>query len=573
MINKIELHDFKNVKEFNTELKSINILIGENNSGKSSVLQGIHFSLMAEVIRRKNGMETVSENDLLYLPSSNIICLRHDHPYTVSTGNNSNLTVYMKEKNDDEDDSKISIEIRKGRNPGNLSIKTNGSNVIRNKMFQGSKLYSMYVPGISGIPIKETLVSRAVLRSAVARGDANMYIRNIMYYLKIDGKLEELNKYLKAVFQDITIRIPFNPDNDINIQVDIGIKTYEGKNIDVPIEQAGTGMLQILQILAYVLYFEPKLLLLDEPDEHLHPNNQRILAEVLEKISEEKGIQIILCTHSRHLLAALGDSGKIIWMKDGKIKDENADVNKFEILMDIGALDKFDEILGGKYQCVYLTEDSNVQMSEILLKHNGIEDTLVFPFKRCGNIAMVMMLAEFIHQVTPNCYIVIHRDRDLLLDKEVEEVCKKIQGDKIIPFITEQSDIEAYFVTAKHISRVLGIEKTQAEEWIDELIKENETEIIIDYSNKRNEAHKSNIYTRRKSPEKWTDAKKTLDDAKKKNGGKIPPELVKGKFLKKKINGAMKKKWGYERQIISDSDAIDSPRLKEIAELLRENKL
>ena len=61
----------------------------------------------------------------------------------------------------------------------------------------------------------------------------------------------------------------------------------------------------------------------------------------------------------------------------------------------------------------------------------------------------------------------IHIYRDLLLDKEVEEVCKKIQGDKIIPFITEQSDIEAYCVTAKHISRVLGIEKTQAEEWID----------------------------------------------------------------------------------------------------------
>ena len=67
--------------------------------------------------------------------------------------------------------------------------------------------------------------------------------------------------------------------------------------------------------------------------------------------------------------------------------------------------------------------------------------------------------------------------------------------------------------------------------------------------------------------------KENLGWCKEKNGGKIPPELVKGKFLKKKINGAMKKKWGYERQIISDSDAIDSPRLKEIAELLRENKL
>ena len=44
MINKVELSDFKNVQSFSTGLSSINILIGENNSGKSSVLQGIHFS-------------------------------------------------------------------------------------------------------------------------------------------------------------------------------------------------------------------------------------------------------------------------------------------------------------------------------------------------------------------------------------------------------------------------------------------------------------------------------------------------------------------------------------------------
>ena len=31
----------------------------------------------------------------------------------------------------------------------------------------------------------------------------------------------------------------------------------------------------------------------------------------------------------------------------------------------------------------------------------------------------------------------------------------------------------------------------------------------------------------------------------------------------------MKKKWGYERQIISDSDAIDSPRLKKLTELVK----
>ena len=167
-------------------------------------------------------------------------------------------------------------------------------------------------------------------------------------------------------------------------------------------------------------------------------------------------------------------------------------------------------------------------------------------------------------------YHYTHRDRDLLLDKEVDEICENIKGDKIIPFVTEQSDIEAYFVTAKHISQILEIEETEAKQWIDELIKENESEIIIDYSNKRNEAHKkSKIYTRKNSPERWIDAKKTLAKAREGYDGKIPPELVKGKFLKRKINGSMRKKWGTNKNIIVDSDAIDSPKLREIAELVK----
>lgn len=210
MINKVELSDFKNVQSFSTGLSSINILIGENNSGKSSVLQGIHFSLMAEAVRRKTSTDTVRESDLLYLPSSELIYLRHNQPYTVSTGKNSMLNIYMKEKDDSETDEQISISIRKGRNPGNISVHTVGSAVIRNRLFQSNKLYSMYVPGISGIPIQETLVSRAVLRTAVARGDANMYIRNILYYLKDDGKLKELNEWINTVFPNVLIQIPFN---------------------------------------------------------------------------------------------------------------------------------------------------------------------------------------------------------------------------------------------------------------------------------------------------------------------------------------------------------------------------
>lgn len=40
---------------------------------------------------------------------------------------------------------------------------------------------------------------------------------------------------------------------------------------------AGTGFLQVAQIFAYLLHFKPKLLLIDEPDSHLHPGTQERL--------------------------------------------------------------------------------------------------------------------------------------------------------------------------------------------------------------------------------------------------------------------------------------------------------
>ena len=68
MISHIKLEQFKKVTNFETDLDDINVLVGANNSGKSSVLQGIQFTIMAEVVRRNLGGTTVAQDSLLYLP-------------------------------------------------------------------------------------------------------------------------------------------------------------------------------------------------------------------------------------------------------------------------------------------------------------------------------------------------------------------------------------------------------------------------------------------------------------------------------------------------------------------------
>ena len=55
----------------------------------------------------------------------------------------------------------------------------------------------------------------------------------------------------------------------------------------IPLELVGAGALQAIQLVAYATMNDPGLLLLDEPDAHLHPSNERLLAASLLKIAEQ----------------------------------------------------------------------------------------------------------------------------------------------------------------------------------------------------------------------------------------------------------------------------------------------
>lgn len=197
MISHIKLEQFKKVTNFETDLDDINVLVGANNSGKSSVLQGIQFTIMAEVVRRNLGGTTVAQDSLLYLPSSDFSVLRHGSPYTNYSGYTSTLSLTSDSETNGVNDS-FQITLSKGRNYGNISISAVGNNKFRQQVTSYKELYSAYTPGLAGIPLSERLVSPAVLRNAAANGDANLYLRNILYYVAVKKELAKLNQYIQT---------------------------------------------------------------------------------------------------------------------------------------------------------------------------------------------------------------------------------------------------------------------------------------------------------------------------------------------------------------------------------------
>ena len=61
VITKLRLRKFKKVDDVKLDLQSLNVIVGGNNSGKSSVLQGIHFSVIAAIASRETRRNTFTQ--------------------------------------------------------------------------------------------------------------------------------------------------------------------------------------------------------------------------------------------------------------------------------------------------------------------------------------------------------------------------------------------------------------------------------------------------------------------------------------------------------------------------------
>jgi len=338
------------------------------------------------------------------------------------------------------------IIIRKGRNR-NITVAIEGKE-LGLKLQKIEEPFSIYVPGLAGIPVVEEYKNPGIVRKAAARGDANNVFRNILWLLKQNSSSwQHFVDDFNSVFSDKKIDVNFNPDRDDYIACTV--KTL-GK--DLPVDSAGTGVLQAIQILSYVNVYKPKLLILDEPDAHLHPNNQRKLAKMLVDLSEKRDFQVILTTHSRHLLDELSDSAKIHWIRDGKrVEEENFD--EVKVLMEIGALDKGDRLRSGNTQCVLLTEDTDTKPIETLLEASGfrLDAVDIWSYKGCSKVDTALVLAAFIKEHAPATNILLHRDRDYLTTEEAEDFRRDVEAsNKIECFLTNGTDTESHFLSPEH---------------------------------------------------------------------------------------------------------------------------
>lgn len=79
----------------------------------------------------------------------------------------------------------------------------------------------------------------------------------------------------------------------------------KGSNQEILITNEGFGINQVVYMLTKLYLKDKKIILIEEPEIHLHPSIIRKLAKIMCKIVEEENKQIILTTHSEVFVSSL----------------------------------------------------------------------------------------------------------------------------------------------------------------------------------------------------------------------------------------------------------------------------
>lgn len=444
-LKSLVIRNFKTLVDITITFQDINVLVGANNSGKSSVLQAIHFATSISQSRNliKN-LEPFDENDEDHLIiSQEQLIYTPIHSLENLCGNASTSDKILVEATLNSEE-KAWLEIANNQNKS-LSVKLKGNSCV-NKLGDVQKLFSIYVPGLAGISKVETYLSWGSLIRNIARGDANLVLRNVLYHLY--ERLEKTGwvlflETIKKIFQDVDIEVSFNRTIDEFINVKI-----IQNNKALPIDSVGTGFLQTLQILSYIYLFDPSVILLDEPDSHLHPNNQRALTKVLNEIAQERGTQIIIATHSRHILDALSSANKI-WLSHGAARICS---DSIDVLVELGALDNAEGLLTQGIRFVFLTEDEDDKFLKNFLL-SFLEESVfrIWSYKGCSNINTSKALGKFIKDISLKTQVVVHRDSDFLDDTYKVSLREQYKKHSLEVFFTSGVDIESYFCRVEHL--------------------------------------------------------------------------------------------------------------------------
>lgn len=282
---------------------------------------------------------------------------------------------------------------------GDASVKPKGTVTIENK----GKIETFSLPDISKDEEYYQAFSNVIFHKANDKSSVNQLqdeiIRYVDKYVYVLGKtsFEAYNK-IQALIEDIF--------SNFNLQVRFkGIDENKKliftnmNNEEFGIEGLSSGEQQILSKVfpLFTDSMKEHVILIDEPEDSLHPSWQAHLIPILRRCAKSNDCQIILATHSPQIIASVRKEEIRIFTRgnDGYVKVGTCSESPYgwtieKVLMEIQGVDyiRVPEVEDGLNELTRMVEQNQYDTDEFKKKLSDMETTIGFADKDLALIRM-----------------------------------------------------------------------------------------------------------------------------------------------------------------------------------------
>lgn len=349
MITSISLENFKCYQGKETfPTTKINVLYGMNGRGKSTLLQAL--LLFYQTLLDKNTISKLQlKGKILNIGTFSDAVNRYSKSETFGIdlvdpiehvrtqyGKDSNLTMagltslFVNEKNYfDEHSTSLDTEGREGLQSSKKTLGVIDKSSIR----MLNTLEHMAYVSADRVGPKEFVERKPIDKSDVGVQGENSYQ---IIESQGDGFVSKVQAELDFILGGASLKVSSSEDRSI---IQLYLDSVNGTDGYKPIN-VGFGYSYVLPIVLSVLLAEEgSVLILENPEAHLHPAAQSRIVSFILKKAIEKDLQVFMETHSDHVV-----NGLRIAVKKGEINHDDVSILHFERGADEMASPSFEQI-------------------------------------------------------------------------------------------------------------------------------------------------------------------------------------------------------------------------------------
>ena len=294
MIRKVVLRRFKRFEEVTFEIPGHVVLAGPNNAGKTTLLQAIaawsvayrrwlelnDFNPRQGYVRApiaRQAFSAVPLRSFDFLWNNKV----RGQPIEIEIEHSSGWRATMEFLFDSTEQMYVRPR----------------HDVDRRQMELGDiSLLPVYVPAMTGLSTEEPVYTRPKQDQLLGQGKPGEILRNLLVEANQTGALAKIQDSIRTLFG--CELIPPNADGP-NI-----VAEYRAlaQGVQLDIASAGSGFQQVVMLLSFLHTRPGSVLLLDEPDAHLHVILQDAIYGELRRVAVATNSQLIIATHSEVII-------------------------------------------------------------------------------------------------------------------------------------------------------------------------------------------------------------------------------------------------------------------------------